>query len=143
MKKLLFQLLLIALLGYFILDYFFPEKDLKEVSGEVTQTAGRWLSRADSLARLTYHDLKDDQLDSLETSLNRLNERWQSTEDSADAKIREDIQQLKAKKEELNRKLLELDTVAQERYEQVKNKLELGIKLLEENMQSLEKKENP
>lgn len=139
MRKLLLQLLLIALIGYFVLDYFFPDKDLKQVTGEVSEKAGRWLSRADSLARMTYHDLKDDQLDSLEQSLSRLEERWKSTEDTADVRIRQDIEQLKLKKEELNLKLMELDTVAKERYDQVKNKLELGIKLLEEKIHSLEK----
>jgi hypothetical protein len=88
---------------------------------------------------MTYHDLKDDQLDSLEQSLSRLEERWKSTEDTADVRIRQDIEQLKLKKEELNLKLMELDTVAKERYDQVKNKLELGIKLLEEKIHSLEK----
>jgi predicted transcriptional regulator len=139
MRKLLLQLLLIALIGYFVLDFFFPDKDLKQVTGEVSEKAGRWLSRADSLARMTYHDLKDDQLDSLEQSLSRLEERWKSTEDTADVRIRQDIEQLKLKKEELNLKLMELDTVAKERYDQVKNKLELGIKLLEEKIHSLEK----
>ncbi len=139
MRKLLLQLLLIALIGYFVLDYFFPDKDLKQVTGEVSEKAGRWLSRADSLARMTYHDLKDDQLDSLEQSLSKLEERWKSTEDTADVRIRQDIEQLKLKKEELNLKLMELDTVAKERYDQVKNKLELGIKLLEEKIHSLEK----
>ncbi len=139
MRKLLLQLLLIALIGYFVLDYFFPDKDLKQVTGEVSEKAGRWLSRADSLARMTYHDLKDDQLDSLEQSLSRLEERWKSTEDTADVRIRQDIEQLKLKKEELNLKLMELDTVAKERYDQVKNKLELGLKLLEEKIHSLEK----
>jgi predicted transcriptional regulator len=139
MRKLLLQLLLIALIGYFVLDYFFPDKDLKQVTGEVSEKAGRWISRADSLARMTYHDLKDDQLDSLEQSLSRLEERWKSTEDTADVRIRQDIEQLKLKKEELNLKLMELDTVAKERYDQVKNKLELGIKLLEEKIHSLEK----
>lgn len=138
MLKLLVKLVFVGVVVYFALDYFYPEKSLKELSEQASTRVEQTLNRVDSLGRSTYSALKYNEMDSLDLVLDQLNPVG-LVGDSTRIQWEQAFDKAKLHKQQLNDKVLALDTVAAEHYDQLKNKIELGIRLLEEELEKLQK----
>jgi hypothetical protein len=140
MWKLLFWLLLIGGLVYFASSFWHSQSTTERIEDKAGRIVEGLYTSADSAIRVAYREAKEQELDSLDDALKRLWQNVPAKQDSTYAAWNRTLEQVIMRKNALNDKLLHLDTVAAERYEQARNKIEVGIRMLQEEMRRFEEK---
>lgn len=141
MWKLLFWMLLVGGLVYVVSKYWRGKDAVEQIQQQAEWVIDHARTSADSAVRISYRKAKEQELDSLDDALDRLWLSVPAIQDSTYSTWTQALTQAESKRKVLNEKLLYLDTLAAEHYEQARNKVEVGIRLLQEEMRRFE--DNP